>query len=330
MYFVEEASYPDWHDYLQKCQKINILQSWQYGDAKQETSKWKVNRFLIMNNQQKVVAMAQALSLSLPLVGGLVRINRGPLLISNTKDKQDNKTFYKVIAALLEEFKKRRWWLVQIAPEVNDSKSINDFLKNIGLKKLSTPPYASGLLNLQASEDELLMGLKKKWRYSLKKSQSHGVNVIVLDGTNKDYEALLKRYKRLKIENDFSGVPDSLISSLARQKAKGWKFNFIVAQKTKSLSIDNCYGMLVSLCHGDVSTYFIGETNEKGRELQVNYLLLWQAIINAKSNGYNWFDVGGLDATTPKGIAHFKKGLQSEPYSLIGEWRGLILPWKKY
>ena len=41
-----------------------------------------------------------------------------------------------------------------------------------------------------------------------------------------------------------------------------------------------------------------------------------------------WFDIGGLDATTPKGIAHFKKGVQSDPYYLIGEWRGLMYPWK--
>jgi len=41
-----------------------------------------------------------------------------------------------------------------------------------------------------------------------------------------------------------------------------------------------------------------------------------------------WFDIGGLDATTPIGIAHFKKGVQSEPYCLIGEWRGLMYPWK--
>jgi len=40
------------------------------------------------------------------------------------------------------------------------------------------------------------------------------------------------------------------------------------------------------------------------------------------------YDVGGLDATTPQGIAHFKKGVQPDPYYLIGEWRDLMYPWK--
>ena len=51
-------------------------------------------------------------------------------------------------------------------------------------------------------------------------------------------------------------------------------------------------------------------------------------ILDAKNNGCMWFDIGGLDATTPQGIAHFKKGVQSEPYCLIGKWRGLMYPWK--
>ncbi len=88
--------------------------------------------------------------------------------------------------------------------------------------------------------------------------------------------------------------------------------------------------MLVSIRHGDTATYLIGITNNEGRELQVNYALLWQAILDAKKNGCMWFDIGGLDATTPKGIAHFKKGVQSDPYYLIGEWRGFIHPWKAY
>ena len=330
MYQVEEASYKDWNTNLIRCQKINLLQSWQYGDAKQESSKFKVHRFLIKNDNKQVVGIAQTLSLSIPKLLGVVRMNRGPLMISDIKKKQDPKDLQKVIVALLGEFKKRRWFFIQIAPESNDVKSTNDFLKRIGLKRVSTPSYSSGLLNLKASEKDLLMGLKKKWRYSLKQSKSHKVNVTILDGNSKDYEILLKRYTEFKIKNNFFGVSDSLLLLLSRKNAKQWQFNFFVAQQIGSSNIKNCYGMLVTIFHGDSATYFLGETNNKGRELQVNYLLLWTAIMHAKSNGYNWFDIGGLDASTPTGIAHFKRGLQSEPYSLIGEWRGLILPWKKY
>jgi len=67
-------------------------------------------------------------------------------------------------------------------------------------------------------------------------------------------------------------------------------------------------------------------TDEAGRKLQANYVLLWHAIQHAKRAGCRWFDIGGLNKTTPPGIAHFKQGVNAEPYSLVGEWRRVMLP----
>ena len=121
MYLVKEVNYSDWKENFQNCQKTNMLQCWQYGNAKVETSKWNVVRFLIMNEDGNAVALAQALSMTLPLIGGIARMNRGPLLMQRSESGQDNKHIFNIISALLDEFKKRRWWLVQVAPEINDS-----------------------------------------------------------------------------------------------------------------------------------------------------------------------------------------------------------------
>jgi len=329
MYLVREANYSDWKENLQNCQKINMLQCWQYGNAKVETSKWNVVRFLIINEAGNAVALAQVLSMTLPLVGGIARMNRGPLLIKQTENGQDSKHICNIISALLGEFIKRRWWLVQIAPEINDSELAGKLLNNLGLKKLVLTPYASGFLDLQKDEKKLLMDLKKKWRYSLRKAQNSNINISELEGNNENLEILLDRYKELKVENKFVGVADTLILSLAKQKkAEEWQFNIFIANTDNSISIESCCGVLVSVRHGDTTTYFIGISGEVGRELQVNYLLLWESILHAKTNGCDWFDIGGLDTSTPKSIAHFKNGLKSEPYSLIGEWRGFIFPWK--
>ena len=50
-------------------------------------------------------------------------------------------------------------------------------------------------------------------------------------------------------------------------------------------------------------------------------------MLESKDDGCKWFDIGGLDETTPKGIAHFKRGLNSNLYELSGEWRTLFYPW---
>ena len=328
MYFVKEVNYSDWNENFQNCQKTNMLQCWQYGDAKVETSKWNVVRFLIMNEDGKAVALAQALSMTLPLIGGIARMNRGPLLIKRSESGQDSKDIFNIITALLDEFKKRRWWLVQIAPEINDSELAAKLLKNLGLKKLVATSYASGLLDLQKDEKKLLMGLKKKWRYCLRKGQDLGLTVSTIIGNSVELETLLSRYKAFQKDNGFVGLADSLIISMANQVAEDWQFTLFIANQKDSSDIKDCFGMLVSIHHGDTSTYLIGITSDEGRDLQVNYVLLWQAILYAKKNGCMWFDVGGLNAETPKGIAHFKKGVQSNPYYLIGEWRGVMYPWK--
>jgi lipid II:glycine glycyltransferase (peptidoglycan interpeptide bridge formation enzyme) len=54
--------------------------------------------------------------------------------------------------------------------------------------------------------------------------------------------------------------------------------------------------------------------------MQANSVLLWQAILHARNEGCKWFDAGGLGEATPPGIAVFKRGLNGEPYKLIGEW----------
>ena len=328
MYLVKEVNYSDWKENFQNCQKTNMLQCWQYGNAKVETSKWNVVRFLIMNEDGNAVALAQALSMTLPLIGGIARMNRGPLLIKRSESGQDSKDIFNIITALLDEFKKRRWWLVQIAPEINDSELAAKLRKNLGLKKLVVTSYASGLLNLQKDEKKLLMGLKKKWRYCLRKGQNLGLIVNTIVGNNVELEALLNRYKALQKDNDFVGLTDSLIISMANQVAEDWQFTLFIANHKSSSDIKDYLGMLVSIHHGDTSTYLIGITSDEGRDLQVNYVLLWQAILDAKKHGCKWFDIGGMDATTSRGIAHFKKGVQSDPYYLIGEWRSLMYPWK--
>ena len=328
MYLVKEVNYSDWKKNFQNCQKTNMLQCWQYGDAKVEMSRWNVVRFLIMNEDGNAVALAQTLSMTIPLIGGIARMNRGPLLIKRSESGQDTKDIFKIITALLVEFKKRRWWLVQIAPEINDSELAAKLLKNLGLKKLAVTSYASGLLDLQNDEKKLLKGLKKKWRYCLLKAQDLGLTVSTIVGNSVELETLLSRYKVLQKDNGFVGLPDSLIISMANQVAEDWQFTMFIANKRDSPDIKDCFGMLVSIHHGDTSTYLIGITSDEGRDLQVNYVLLWQAILDAKKNGCMWFDIGGLDATTPIGIAHFKKGVQSDPYYLIGEWRSLMYPWK--
>jgi lipid II:glycine glycyltransferase (peptidoglycan interpeptide bridge formation enzyme) len=114
-----------------------------------------------------------------------------------------------------------------------------------------------------------------------------------------------------------------MLKALALQSGKKWKFYLLIANNEQNKEE---LGNLVSIHHGSTATYLIGNTKSLGRKYNANYVLLWTAIKNAKNEGCKWFDIGGLDSTTPHGIAHFKKGLKAAPYFLVGEWRKFFFP----
>ena len=99
---------------------------------------------------------------------------------------------------------------------------------------------------------------------------------------------------------------------MSRLNHQYWEFKIFFATKASSNDMEEPLGILVSVKFGDTTIYLIGVTNNKGKKFQANYVLLWEAILEAQRNGCKWFDIGGLNKTTPKGISHFKK-----VYSLI-------------
>jgi lipid II:glycine glycyltransferase (peptidoglycan interpeptide bridge formation enzyme) len=330
MYIINEIEFMQWEEQWQNCQHVNLLQSWQYGDAKQNVENWVAHRFVILNENNEEIALTQILVKRISIFGSIARINRGPLIIGQNEEKQNQelKTL-NAIEALIAESKNKGWRMLQIAPELNRTKVVINHLKDIGLKELSAPAWESGLLSLNKSEEELLMGLKGKWRNCLRKGWRSDISINNSCVNTQNLKKVLDSYKKLKQEKKFSGISESLLKSLALQNGNNWELNLFFANETGSDKTDEPVGSLVTVRNGDTTIYLIGTTNLKGRKMNANYILLWDAILKARSRGCKWFDIGGLNSTTPPGIAHFKKGLNARPYELAGEWRIFNFPWMR-
>jgi len=306
-----------WDRVWVQCNQTNMLQSWEYGDAKQKTEGWAPQRFLISNEQSTPVALVQILVKSLPVLGGVARLNRGPLVLNTVDKSQSDNVKLMALSILKKLAREQRWWFLQVAPEINNTAHNKYSLLAIGYRKLDRIAWGSGLIDLGEKESDILMSFAGKWRNMMRKGIKLGVvseHVNACDGV----EHLLKNYAELQDSRGFSGISDSLIRALAKQEGDQWKFMMLVAKQHET---NEDLGVLVSIRTGDTATYLIGYANEKGKKLQANSVLLWNAILQAKMDGCAWFDIGGLNEITPKGIASFKKGINAEPYKLIGEWR---------
>lgn len=318
---VKALSREAWEAYWPSCQQTNLLQSWQYGEAKEQAEGWQAQRFLIVNENEQPIALAQVLTRVLPFLGGIARLNRGPLLLAGIN--RDNEVLYKLAAlrVLLKEARRQRWWLLQAAPELPPADDALSGLQALGFKKLPASAWASGRISLKADGQALLMGLNGKWRNGMRKGVKLGVTVTHHECKGEALALLIQRYIDLQSNRGFDGLSEKLIRALAGQQGSLWQFNLFVAGDETMAEHDDPLGVLVTICSGDTALYLIGSSNDKGRQMQANSVLLWQAILHAKQSGCTGFDIGGLSDATPKGIAEFKQGLNAVPYQLVGEWR---------
>lgn len=317
---IKNISQADWNNHWLACSQANLLQSWQYGDAKEQAEGWEPKRMLILNENDQPVALAQVLNRKIPFIGSLVRLNRGPLLLLTNSKYENIPLKLSALAALVKEVGRQRCFYFRVAPEFLSEHSAILGLKALGFRMQCSPKWASGRISLQIEEQALFMSLQGKWRNSLRKGEKLGVSTVQLDGNSDALTILIRDYAILQKNREFNGLSEKLIRALATQKGIGWRFNIFIANEKGVVGVGNPIGTLVTIQAGDTATYLIGISNSVGRQMQANSVLLWQAILHAKKSGCDWFDIGGLSSTSPKGVAEFKLGLNAKPYQLVGEW----------
>ncbi|WP_443640346.1 peptidoglycan bridge formation glycyltransferase FemA/FemB family protein [Candidatus Njordibacter sp. Uisw_039] len=320
VWHVRQVSKSEWISFWQRCTHNNLLQSWEYGAAKEQSSGWTPKRLVVFNENNLPIALVQVLTRSLTFLGSIARINRGPLLLNGSVN-EDVQLKIDTLHVLMSEARRQRWWIVQIAPEISDSECVRLGLKDLGFRKQGNPAWASSLIDLSLSINELHSKLNRRWKRALLKAPKLGVIVKNLELTDARLAHVLKSYGDLQKRNKFVGINSKLIEEMSKKKSVNWDFNLFVAELVCEEAPNKEVGYRVTVRSGNTVLDFMVSTNEKGREVEANSALYWHAIVQAKQNGCRWFDVGGLSEATPKGIAVFKQGLNATPYQLVGEWR---------
>ena len=320
MYIAREIGKQQWDGLWAIIENTNLLQSWEYGEAKKLSESWIPLRYVIESTDGKPVAIVQVLAKTLPVIGGIARLNRGPLLLSKTV-KESPSSYLEILRSLLALRKSKKWWFFFIAPEIKKAKMEGVDLMSLGLKIRKASPWGSIVLDLVLDVDDLMKNLNGKWRNLLRKSQKSNLRVRQIDGKHREFESLLALYEAMQKEKGFTGMSLRLLRELGRSEGSMWALNAYVGELLDSEDLkEEIAGMLISIRHGNTATYLIGYTGHNGRKVNVNYLLLWQAILDSKAAGCKYFDLGGLNSNTPKGIAHFKRGVSGEEYELLGEY----------
>jgi lipid II:glycine glycyltransferase (peptidoglycan interpeptide bridge formation enzyme)/dTDP-4-amino-4,6-dideoxygalactose transaminase len=297
----------EWDNWVRLAGKSNLMQTWSYGEAKKKVEAWEVKRGLIKKNDH-LLAIFQALEKSWGPFG-VIRINRGPLLINAVDNFETKYNIYKTLR------KTWMWWKGRsliIAPDLVNMPENSGVLELANFRKRPAKPWRSSLIDLSLTESDIRKNLNGKWRNQLKKSELSGIEIINDKSDNSFFE-LLNNYKQMMKDKSFEGPSIELYNAL-QQVNNDNHFIFQVKQHNQIIA------SILILQHGASCTYQIGWNSSNGRKIYANNFLLWNAILEMKKHGCLWFDLGGIDEENTPGITKFKRGLEGKEYTLVGEW----------
>ena len=334
---VRNFSQIEWTEIVSGFQDLSLLQTWEFGEAKAQSSQWSVQRSIVLNNSGAIVSAAQMMVRQIPVISrGMIWINRGPLSKSRISSGRrqgvwpthldlgacQKQSSGEEIQGLLDTLDTlRQYWVdarhmyLRIALPTHQGQLNSDRFYTLGYQPAGYPGWASARLDLTQSLERLRSHLHQKWRNALNKSERLGLGIEI--GTNNAlFDIFLSEYKQLLLRRAFETnvTPQMLkrLQSLLPEERKG----LVLVARNGGVIL----GSILVARYGDTCEYLAATIRREGRASNAGYSLIWNAICAAKNMGYRWFDLGGLDHQhTPPGIFHFKTGLGSASYRLMDE-----------
>lgn len=175
-----------------------------------------------------------------------------------------------------------------------------------------TPEYTL-VLNLEKSEEEILVQMKPKGRYNIQVALKHGVTVhkqIKREVPGRDFDDFYKLLKRTSQRDSFRIHPKFFYEKLLETLDASLFLAYAPHEKRVVAGIIVVY-------YKDTATYYYGASSHADRALMAPYLLQWEAIREARSRNMKKYDFLGLAPPHEKnhplqGVTEFKKKFGGE------------------
>ncbi|MFA5986635.1 MAG: peptidoglycan bridge formation glycyltransferase FemA/FemB family protein [Parcubacteria group bacterium] len=190
-------------------------------------------------------------------------------------------------------------------------------------------PRHNLIIDIAKDEEELLKNMKSKTRYNVRLAQKKGVTVFA-SKEQKYVDAFCALVGQTAVRKEVSFHDKShyekIINTLSDDHVQ-----LYIAEYNGNVIAAN----LVSF-YGGVATYLHGATADRDRDVMAPFLLQWQAILDAKVRGCEWYDLGGVFPHTEdkgkQGITRFKQGFapQETFFATRGSYDIVLSPLRYY
>lgn len=318
-----------WDTFVAGSPYGHLLQSSLWGSFKSEFG-WQVLRIAGERGGQ-IVCGAQALLRPTP-AGPAVYVPRGPVVAP------DDAALPAILEALSSAAQDRGAVFLKIEPGWPDNPAVAGHLEARGFRHShqTIQPRTTIVLNLRPDEDEILMGMKPKWRYNIRLATRKKVQVRCAN-----QEDLPAFYNLLQItsERDRFGIHQRGYYEAA------WHHfhSHGLAELFLAYYEDELLAGLMAFGFGDTAYYLYGASSNRHRNRMPNHLLQWHAIQWARQHGCTWYDFWGIpdeigEAGTQDdnadaqeqggmwGVYRFKRGFGGQVVRTIGTFDRVFKP----
>jgi peptidoglycan pentaglycine glycine transferase (the first glycine) len=283
-----------WEGFLEKFKEKTFLQSFNWGEFNKRMGNkvWRMGIYEIPNSNFQIPNLI-ACSLVIKILakrGNFLFVPHGPIIkfqISNSK--------FQVLQFLLEELKKlakkEKCDFIRIAPILEKNEENEKIFKELGFREapIHIHPEITWELDISIPEEELLKGMRKTTRYLIRQAiKNKDIEILRsekiedLKEFNKVYQETAKRHFFVPfsfdyLKNEFLAFKDDKQILIILGKYKGEIVSggvFVFWQK--------------------IGFYHHGASSHKYPKIPVSYLMIWEAIKEAKNRGCEKFNFWGI------------------------------------
>ena len=308
----------EWEQFTSEYPKSHILQTSSWGELKSGFG-WSP-RYI---RQGEIGAMV--LFRQLPLGFSVAYIPRGPVGEGNW----DN-----LWSAVDDLCQQEKAVFLRVEPEIwepVEKDFINQHLPGFVQTDQTIQPPRTIVIDLEPSEDDLLMEMKSKTRYNIRLAERKEVIVRPSSDMKTFHQMMLTTGSR-----DEFGIH----SFEYYQRAYD-----IFSQKDACVLLIAEYqnqplAGIMAFAHGDTAWYFYGASTNQERNRMPTYLLQWEAMLWAKRRSCKRYDLWGIPDYPEEtlenqfidrsdglwGVYRFKRGFGGEVRRTIGAWDRVYRP----
>jgi peptidoglycan pentaglycine glycine transferase (the first glycine) len=277
----KEGLDPEWDCFLETLPDNLYPQSSLWAKLKAPGG-WKHLR-LVVREHDRIVGGVQMLLRSLPLVGTVGYVSKGPVIASDDPSVQEFLLNQLDRVARAEHI---RFLKVQPAQGAED---LAQRLVERGAQPntMAVSPLATLRIDLRPDPDDILAQMKKSRREDIRRAERRGVTVRV--GTETDIPTWFRLRKTHAELRGYDCGSEDYHYRLWSTLSPGDHFRLFVAEyEGQALTI------ISYIAFGDVLlAQSLGDSGLH-RQLNAPSLLHWRSMLWAKERGYAWYDFGGL------------------------------------